>query len=260
MGVATTSQIGLPAEPFLRRLVVRFRELVTVAAIRPAKLTLEWLIRKVSPDGRTTFFDVERFPWIRALESNWETIRAELDDLLGRSEAVPHFSDLSPPQQGLVQGRAWRSYFLHLTGERQEMNAAQCPRTTALLETIPGLESAFFSMLEPGTRLAPHRGPFGGVLRYHLALKIPRPREACGIRVGTDVAHWEEGKSLVFDDSHDHEAWNLSAENRVVLFVDFERPLAQPLRLLNRAILRLVARAAFIQELRENLGQRRAAR
>lgn len=230
----------------------RVREVFTTIAIRRAKILTEWLIRALDPTGNATFFDTREFPWIAGIESEWEHIRSELDAVLA-GERIPSFSDLSPMQAQVVQGKDWRSFFLHVTGERHSSNVALCPNTTRLLETIPGLETSFFSILEPGTRLSPHRGPFGGVLRYHLALKVPEPAEACGIRVGRDVAHWRERRSLVFDDSHDHEAWNDSDQCRVVLFVDFERPLWGPLRFLNRAMLRLVARAAFMEQIRVNL-------
>jgi beta-hydroxylase len=239
---------------------VRLRELFSAMVIRRAKLATEWLIRRSGVDGNVTFFRPELFAWVKELESEWPSIRAELDGVLSAPTSVPEFTALSPQQKEIVQGRAWRSFFLFVTGQRSEPNASRCPETTRLLRSIPGLETAFFSILEPGTRLKPHRGPYGGVLRYHLALKVPEPPNACGIRVGTDVAHWTEGRSLVFDDSHEHEAWNDSAERRVVLFVDFERPLPWLLGRINRAIVRLAARAAFVEEIRENLRRFGAAR
>ncbi len=68
-------------------------------------------------------------------------------------------------------------------------------------------------------RIPPRRGPFMGLLRYHLALKVTRRDDLCGISVGNEYRTWKEGKSLLFDDTYDHEAWNLSDEMRVVLFI-----------------------------------------
>ena len=65
-------------------------------------------------------------------------------------------------------------------------------------------------MLSPGKHIPAHRGPYKGVLRYHLGLKIPEPREGCRIRVGEEVRHWEEGASLLFDDTEQME--RLAAE------------------------------------------------
>jgi aspartyl/asparaginyl beta-hydroxylase (cupin superfamily) len=55
----------------------------------------------------------------------------------------------------------------------------------------------------------------------HLPLIIP-PK--CGFRVGNDVREWEEGKLIIFDDSIEHEAWNESDQDRVVLIFDIWRP------------------------------------
>lgn len=227
------------------------RTLFTLAVIRPVKLAMERAIRALGPAGTKTFFDSSEFPWIRELEGEFAVIRAELDAVL--EAPVPEFSELSPPQAAIVKGGSWKSLFLCLTRRPIAENCMRCPETARLLKRIPGLENAFFSVLEGGTHLTPHRGPYGGLLRYHLALCVPRDVASCRIRVGTDVRYWQEGQSLVFDDSHDHEAWNESAERRVVLFVDFARPLPAPMGWANRQLLRLVAQAAFIAELRANL-------
>ena len=45
------------------------------------------------------------------------------------------------------------------------------------------------------------------------------------IRVGNDFYSWREGRGLHFDDTFNHEVWNDTEGYRVVLFVDFARPL-----------------------------------
>ena len=83
-----------------------------------------------------------------------------------------------------------------------------------------------FSILEPGKHLPPHRGPYNGVLRLHLGLIVPEPREQLGIRVDNDVYRWQEGEAVIFDDAYEHEAWNRTPHTRVVLFVDFRQAAA----------------------------------
>ncbi len=56
----------------------------------------------------------------------------------------------------------------------------------------------------------------------HLPLIIP---DACGIRVGFEQRQWHVGEVIVFDDTIEHEAWNLSDELRVVLIFDVWNPL-----------------------------------
>ncbi|PYL32104.1 MAG: hypothetical protein DMF35_09075, partial [Verrucomicrobia bacterium] len=84
------------------------------------------------------------------------------------------------------------------------------------------------------------------VLRYHLALIIPQPASSCGIKVNGETRHWEEGKSLVFDDTYRHEAWNDTNGDRVVLFMDFVRPLRFPASLLNWVLLNAIALSPLV--------------
>ena len=118
--------------------------------------------------------------------------------------------------------------------------------TAALCQGIPGMKTAFFSILAAGKHLPAHRGPYKGVMRYHLGLLIPEPAEECAIRVEHETRHWAEGKSLIFDDTYEHEAWNDTAGTRVVLFVDFVRPLRQPARAVNWLVLWAIAFSPFI--------------
>src|SRR5260221_13721944 len=99
-------------------------------------------------------------------------------------------------------------------------------------------------------RRPPPNGRYKGVLRYHLGLKIPASDDRCGIRVGGEVARWEEGRSLVFDDTFEHEAWNDTDQTRVVLFVDVVRPLRQPVKAINLFVIKAIGYSPFIQDAR----------
>jgi aspartyl/asparaginyl beta-hydroxylase (cupin superfamily) len=112
-----------------------------------------------------------------------------------------------------------------------------------------------FSILEPGKHLPPHRGPYNGVLRLHLGLIVPEPRDQLGIRVENQLYRWREGEAVIFDDAYEHEAWNRTEHTRVVLFVDFIKPTRQPARLLNWLLLHL---AVFTPFIREGLDNQRA--
>ncbi|EWM28450.1 aspartyl asparaginyl beta-hydroxylase [Nannochloropsis gaditana] len=56
------------------------------------------------------------------------------------------------------------------------------------------------------------------------SLATLQARLPCGIRIGDQVREWVEGKCLVFDDAYEHEVWNLTEEERVLLLVDFWHP------------------------------------
>jgi len=197
-------------------------------------------------DRNTTFFNPESFPWVATIEAEWMEIRKELDSLLVRREEIPNFQDISDKQKVLTEGEQWKTFWLYAYGEKAEENCARCPETVRLLQRIPGMKSAMFSILAPRKHIPEHRGMYKGVLRYHLGLIIPGPEGSCRIRVGKDVRSWQEGKSLIFDDSHPHEVWNDVDSYRVVLFVDMLRPTFFPASLLNRMIVWMIARTPSI--------------
>lgn len=209
-------------------------------------MPLEKIWFRYSLVGHTELLDPARFPWTRELEENWRLIQAELDQVLQTRDSAPNYIDLSDEAAGLTERDNWKSFFFYAYGVRVPDNCARCPNTAALLKRIEGMKSGFFSIMLPGTHLKPHRGHFAGVLRYHLALRIPDV-EACGLRVGSQVVHWEEGKSVIFDDTFEHEAWNHTDGTRVVLFVDFARPLPQPLAAINHAMIWLVAQSSVVR-------------
>ena len=94
--------------------------------------------------------------------------------------------------------------------------------------------------------------PYKGVLRYHLGIIVPKDAEACRIRVGDDFRHWQEGKSLIFDDTFNHEVWNDTDETRVVLFVDVLRPLPEPYATINRWIVKAIGWSPFVLDAKRN--------
>jgi ornithine lipid ester-linked acyl 2-hydroxylase len=148
----------------------------------------------------------------------------------------------------------WKTFMLAGFGVRSERNIAACPETWRIVQTIPGLTTAMFSIFEPGKHLPPHRGPYNGVLRLHLGLIVPEPADRLGLRIGREVRRWREGEALVFDDAYEHEAWNHTQATRVVLFVDFVKPLRFPANLVNWLLLNLAVFTPFVREGMENHG------
>ena len=93
----------------------------------------------------------------------------------------------------------------------------------------------------------PSLGPTAFLFFY-----VPRDAAACRIRVGDDIRHWEEGKSLIFDDTFNHEVWNDTDETRVVLFVDVMRPLPFPDSVINELIVKAIGFSPFVLDARRN--------
>lgn len=238
------------------------RERVVDRANRLGEKLLRWMDRyfgRQSLVGDSAFFDPSQFPWIERVEARFPAVRRELEQVLEWHDDLPNFQDISTDQYQLTQDDRWKTFFFCGYGFTAKANLERCPETAALLDEIPGLTTAFFSILSPHKRIPPHGGPYKGVLRYHLALMVPEPGEACGIRVRDDVRHWEEGRSLVFDDTWEHEAWNETDQKRVVLFVDFIRPLRRPAVWLNKLTIKLIGVSPFVQDakMRHNAWEKR---
>ena len=66
--------------------------------------------------------------------------------------------------------------------------------------------------------------------------------------MGDETRHWQEGKSMMFDDSLLHEAWNETDGVRVVLFLDIIRPMGFPLSLINSLFIKIISISPYIQD------------
>jgi ornithine lipid ester-linked acyl 2-hydroxylase len=230
-----TRRLERPRSPVRRRLL-------------SMKDWLEERVARVSVHGDPPVYDPALFPWAAELEAGWRLIRAELDAVLPYRDQMPSFQDILAPVATITADQNWKTFWLAGIGMPCEENARRCPETMRLLRKIPGMKNAFFSILAPGKHLPAHRGAFNGILRYHLGLLVPEPREQCWIRIADRTYHWTEGKSLIFDDTYNHEVENGTAGTRAVLFVDFARPLRRPYHRINDAFLNTSALAPFLRE------------
>jgi aspartyl/asparaginyl beta-hydroxylase (cupin superfamily) len=204
--------------------------------------------------GEPFVYENSAFPWAGKLEREWRTIRGELDRLLARKGEMPPVQDIVSGAVAITRDADWKIFVLMFHGVKSPPNIALCPETWQLVRQVPGLRSALFSIFEPGKRLLPHCGPYNGILRLHLGLIVPEP-EGAAIRIGAEVRHWREGEALIFDDAHEHETWNATAHPRVVLFIDFLKPLRFPANLTNRLLLTAALLSSYVRQGRTGLRQ-----
>ena len=134
------------------------------------------------------FTDPREFAFAADLESHWTVIRDEMVAL--RSSGF-----IAWPEKSLYGETGWSTFGLYAFGQKQAANCALCPRTTALVESIPGMVMAGFSRLDPGAHIKPHVGYdeySRYVLRLHLGLET---NPECAIRVADETRSWQEGKA-----------------------------------------------------------------
>jgi ornithine lipid ester-linked acyl 2-hydroxylase len=199
------------------------------------------------------FPDNEHFPFLKEFEDRWEEIQAEIREVLKFREHIPGFQDVSPDQYRLATEQNWKTLFLYGFGNKLETNCKQAPVTADIISRVPKIHTAFFSILTPGYHIPAHTGVTKGILRAHLGLIIPKEREKCRIRVGDQFMSWEPGKVFVIDDTYDHEVWNETDEERVVLLLDFNRPMRIGGRFSNWLLLKLIKLTAFYQMPKKNI-------
>ena len=181
------------------------------------------------------FFDSSLFPWLAPLEAASHEIRTELMRVLvsDRPGLQPYidFPDGLPIDQfkALNRSRKWSAYFLWNQGQPNAGHIARCPITARTLEeVVPRCRvegrapTAFFSILDPDTRIPAHTGITNTRCTVHLPLIVP---PSCGFRVGSTTREWIPDQAWVFDDTIEHEAWNLSDTPRAVLIFDIWNPL-----------------------------------
>jgi ornithine lipid ester-linked acyl 2-hydroxylase len=212
------------------------------------RLNLRW-----AKLGNPCVYDNADFPWAAEIESQWRLIRHELDRVLPRTHELPNIQEITLDAASITKDSGWKIFLLVAYGIKSKPNIELCPETWRIVQRIPGLKTAMFSVFQPGKRLPPHRGPYNGVLRLHLGLLVPEHDGNLGIRIGTEKRDWKEGSVLIFDDAYEHEAWNETDRPRVVLFVDFEKPLYFPVNILNRLLLRLALLTPYLREGSDNL-------
>jgi aspartate beta-hydroxylase len=153
--------------------------------------------------------DADRyFPEAELFAQSWQGIRNEALMISKGLSSVPRFHELMEAQTAISanDGHDWRVFVMRAYGYDVERNLARCPITASLVECCPSVLSASFSFLAPGKHIPLHRGPFRGILRFHLGLSMPN------------------GGTLLWDDTYPHEVLNATDQVRICLLLDVWRP------------------------------------
>ena len=173
--------------------------------------------------GTTPYLASRDLSELKLLEDHWQEIREEALHLasLRQIKAPDSHNDIG---FNSFFKYGWKRFYLKWYDASHPSAIALCPKTTFLLNQIPRVKAAMFAELPPGGQLNPHRDPFAGSLRYHLGLNTPND-DRCYICVDGIQKSWRDGQGFLFDETYVHEAYNRTEQNRIILFVDIERPL-----------------------------------
>lgn len=179
------------------------------------------------PRARRPIMDRKRFPELSVIQENWQTIRDEAVALYDSRV----FDQTSSPESNAYYDvgfrtfykYGWSKFYLKWYGTTHNSARASCPETLRVLQQVPSVKGAMFSVLPVGSKLTPHADPAACSLRYHLGLATPNS-DACYINIdGTDYS-WRDGDDLLFDETYLHYAHNDADGYRLILMCDVERP------------------------------------
>lgn len=175
------------------------------------------------------FFNVKSEEWYKLLLDNWEKILSEFitsnDDSF-----VPYFNNTFSNKKS-----QWKFLPFRMWGVKYVKNCNKYPVTYSIIKDIPYLASAAFSKLNSDTRINKHVGDTNIMYRVHVPLVVPKGLPQCGFKVLDEEVPWEPGVIFAFCDAHEHEAWNDTNQERVILILDIIRPEFQNTYFWNRA-------------------------
>ncbi|MGO4639866.1 aspartyl/asparaginyl beta-hydroxylase domain-containing protein [Mesorhizobium sp. 2RAF45] len=182
------------------------------------------------------------FPNAAKFTGAWRDIR---DEALGvRLGKIPRFHDIMPEQADISanDGLDWRMFVLKAYDTGVPANLARMPVLSRLLAECPEVKSAAISFLAPRKHIPSHRGPFRGIMRFHLGLVIPRQadgRPATIMMIDHQEKRITDGEGMLWDDTYPHEVINNADEARIALLLDVWRPgMPWDMEILSRMIVR----------------------
>lgn len=185
--------------------------------------------------ARKAIMELAEFPELERIRANWQIIRDEALELRRQNEFERARDRDSHAYYDVgfhtFFKYGWSKFYLKWYGYTHDSAKRQCPATLRILESIPSIKGAMFTLLPAGSKLTPHSDPFACSLRYHLGLATPNSAD-CWINIDGISYSWRDGEALLFDETYVHHALNSTDSDRLILMCD----LARPMNVFGRAI------------------------
>jgi aspartyl/asparaginyl beta-hydroxylase (cupin superfamily) len=196
------------------------------------------------------------------LLTNWDGLQKEILDQY--SEGIP-MKDVDDVQRNLMKEESgWSTLWLKIYNHSLPN---ELPILNSILKLHPEVVTCNISILKPGVIIPYHYGPFRGVWRYHLGIKVPNGNlgikltppsfnengKKYEIESESETYRWKEKEGIVFDDTLLHTAWNKTNETRVVVFADVLKPFKGIQNIINRGVVGLVKRTHHLSKVKNNI-------
>jgi Aspartyl/Asparaginyl beta-hydroxylase len=171
------------------------------------------------------FWDLNDFPDpLRDAFSRFETESSRILDEFRNSKESQRYQPGSTAYHGRSEN--WRQMvILEDDLSFSDIAKSKFPHLCSIIRDLLDLNAVnrtYFALMRSGMHLPSHCGGANILLRMHLGIDVPEGD--LGITVGGVTRRWANGKTLFFDDTFGHEAWNRSELDRVVLLVRLLHP------------------------------------
>jgi beta-hydroxylase len=173
--------------------------------------------------GDEIYYDNNTLEESKILQKNWKMIRDEALSTYKNYSTIK--GDLFFEDDVIKDGDKWKKLYFKWYSDIDEKARKLCPKTSKLIESMPNIKFAMFSVLYPGAEILPHTGPYKGCLIHHLGLKTPK-NDKCFISVDNKKYHWKDGEGILFDDTRLHYVKNNTDEIRIILLCGMIRPMS----------------------------------
>lgn len=207
---------------------------INAKPIRLMYFTSQWITRQ----SRTPpVLDVcEYFPEHAEFESEFDSIKQEVGRATADLSRIPLTKDTFSGENVEIgkdvrvdpDGNeiGWRVLLIS-AGSTFTKDADRFPTLKRLIaKHADKVLSCAISIIPPETMIPRHVGYYKGLLRYMLAVEVPAEREKVYLCCNDEVVTWEEGKSVMFDDTFPHKVMNRTKQRRIVVYMDIRRPVS----------------------------------
>ena len=185
------------------------------------------------------------------LKENFDVIKKEYNDYV-LNHNIPVTNKLSKEQYKIENKDNWKMLVFKIGNFYNNKIIKYFPKTIEILKKHKNIIYMSFSVMEPKTHILPHRGLYNGIVRYHLGISIP-DSDNVYLKVNNQIIKWKENESFIFDDTNVHEAVNNSNQKRVIIMIDFYRPLPLFLNVLNKIVVSIILNSPIIKNMIENV-------
>lgn len=201
----------------------------------------------------TIFYYPTKFDFINKLQKSWKIIRKEALDQMINSPQLDITRNINDwynsddyykqiiDKHGWLKSwdnnekdkgnNQWYNYGLIYFNQEFNENIKHCPKTYKIIKKMkPHINICGFSWMLGNCIIKPHTditGITSGSLALHLGLSIPEPDSTCKLIVKNNANEYicmkeQNGKIIVFDATYEHYAYNLSNQDRLILYIDFK--------------------------------------